>query len=98
MSRKTIIIFLLSISSLVSHAQEDIFIDTKLKALIAEAVENNSDFLSAGLNVGQAEAMLQAAKLTYLPSFAFVLLQMRIIPWVEQVLEVTLCLFRCNGN
>ena len=71
MSRKTIIIFLLSISSLVSHAQEDIFIDTKLKALIAEAVENNSDFLSAGLNVGQAEAMLQATKLTYLPSFAF---------------------------
>ncbi len=49
----------------------ELFTDPKLQALIEQALLNNTDYLSAQLRVEEAEASLLAAKLAYLPSFAF---------------------------
>ncbi|MCD8236430.1 MAG: TolC family protein [Prevotellaceae bacterium] len=49
----------------------ELFTDPKLQALIEQALQNNTDYLTAQLRVEEAEASLLAAKLTYLPSFAF---------------------------
>lgn len=58
-------------ANIVCVAQEGIFVDTVLKQLIEEAMENNSELQTAELNVKQAEIMLSSAHLTYLPSFVF---------------------------
>ena len=47
------------------------FTDPQLQALIALALENNTDLLSAGWRVKEAEATLKSARLAYLPSFNF---------------------------
>ncbi len=49
----------------------ELFTDPKLQALIEQALQNNTDYLTAQLRVEEAEASLLAAKLAYLPSFAF---------------------------
>ncbi len=49
----------------------DLFTDPHLQALIERGLQNNTDYLSAGLRVKEAEATLLSAKLAYLPSFAF---------------------------
>ena len=50
---------------------QEMFTDTQLQALIALALENNTDLLSAGWRVKEAEATLKSARLAYLPSFNF---------------------------
>ena len=62
---------ILLMANIVCAAQEGIFVDTILKCLIEEAMENNSELQIAELNVKQAEIMLSSARLTYLPSFVF---------------------------
>ena len=47
------------------------FTDTLLQNLIEEGLANNTDYKSAQLRIEEAEATLLAAKLAYLPSFAF---------------------------
>ncbi len=49
---------------------EELFTDPHLQVLIRQALESNTDYLSAQLRVEQAEATLLSAKLAYLPSFA----------------------------
>lgn len=49
----------------------DLFTDPYLRTLIERGLQNNTDYLSAGLRVREAEAALLSAKLAYLPSFAF---------------------------
>ncbi|MCD7851524.1 MAG: TolC family protein [Parabacteroides sp.] len=49
----------------------DLFTDPHLQDLIERGLQNNTDYLSAGLRVKEAEATLLSAKLAYLPSFAF---------------------------
>ncbi len=51
-------------------AWEELFTDPHLQSLIRQALESNTDYLSAQLRVEQAEATLLSAKLAYLPSFA----------------------------
>ncbi len=51
-------------------AWEELFTDPHLQSLIRQALESNTDYLSAQLRVEQAEAALLSAKLAYLPSFA----------------------------
>ena len=51
---------------------QEMFTDPQLQALIALALENNTDLLSAGWRVKEAEATLKSARLAYLPSFNFV--------------------------
>lgn len=48
-----------------------VFTDPQLQSLIEKALTNNPDLLNAALNVKMAEAQLKAAKLSFLPSFAF---------------------------
>lgn len=48
-----------------------VFTDPQLQLLIEKALTNNPDLLNAALNVKMAEAQLKAAKLSFLPSFAF---------------------------
>ena len=48
------------------------FADEKLQSLIKESLIANSDLRIARQNIVQAEASLLSAKLSYLPSFAFV--------------------------
>ena len=50
---------------------QEMFTDPQLQALIALALENNTDLLSAGWRVKEAEATLKSARLAYLPSFNF---------------------------
>lgn len=48
----------------------EFFTDTKLQALIEQALQNNTDLQSAHWRVEEARASLNAARLAYLPSFA----------------------------
>lgn len=48
----------------------EIFTDKKLQVLIEKALEKNADLRKAKLQVEAAEAMVKAARLSYLPSFA----------------------------
>ena len=50
---------------------QEMFTDPQLQALIALALENKADLLSAGWRVKEAEATLKSARLSYLPSFNF---------------------------
>lgn len=50
---------------------QEMFTDPQLQALIALALENNTDLQSAGWRVKEAEATLKSARLSYLPSFNF---------------------------
>ena len=50
---------------------QEMFTDPQLQALIALALENNTDLRSAGWRVKEAEATLKSARLAYLPSFNF---------------------------
>ena len=50
---------------------QEMFTDPQLQALIALALENNTDLLSAGWSVKEAEATFKSARLAYLPSFNF---------------------------
>ena len=52
-------------------AWREVFTDPQLQALIAEALENNTDMQSAHWRVKEAEASLRSARLAYLPSFNF---------------------------
>lgn len=58
-------------ASLGSVDWHELFTDPYLQALIEKGLENNTDYQTAQLSVEQAEATLLAAKLSYLPSFAF---------------------------
>lgn len=49
----------------------DLFTDEHLQFLIELGLQNNTDYQSAQLRVTEAEATLKAAKLAFLPSFAF---------------------------
>lgn len=48
-----------------------VFTDPQLQALIDTALANNFDLANAALNIKMGEAQLTAAKLSFLPSFAF---------------------------
>lgn len=48
-----------------------LFTDPQLQTLIQKALDNNPDLLNAALNVDMAEAQLKAAKLAFIPQFAF---------------------------
>lgn len=48
----------------------EVFTDPYLQTLIEQALETNTDYLTAQLRVEQAEATLLSAKLAFLPSFA----------------------------
>lgn len=50
---------------------QEMFTDPQLQALIALALENNTDLQSAQWRVKEAEATLKSARLAYLPSFNF---------------------------
>ena len=50
---------------------QEMFSDPQLQALIAQALENNTDLQSAQWRVKEAEATLKSARLAYLPSFNF---------------------------
>lgn len=52
-------------------AWRSVFTDPQLQTLIEKGLANNNDLLNAALNVKMAEAQLQAAKLSFLPSFVF---------------------------
>lgn len=49
---------------------KEVFTDPHLQSLIEQALQNNTDYLSAQLNIEQAQASLLASKLAFLPSFA----------------------------
>ncbi len=49
----------------------EVFTDPQLQILIQQALDNNVDMLNAALNVNIAEAQLKAARLAFLPQFAF---------------------------
>lgn len=49
----------------------DVFTDAHLQTIIDSALVRNTDLRVAQLRVDEAEASLKAAKLSYLPSFAF---------------------------
>lgn len=49
----------------------ELFTDHYLAELIERGLENNADYLTAQLRVEEAEASLRAARLSFLPSFAF---------------------------
>ena len=49
----------------------EVFTDPQLQILIQQALDNNVDMLNAALNVKMAEAQLKAARLAFLPQFAF---------------------------
>ncbi|MGI6243985.1 MAG: efflux transporter outer membrane subunit [Prevotella sp.] len=49
----------------------EVFTDPQLQTLIQRSLDNNPDLLNAALNVDMAEAQLKAAKLAFLPQFAF---------------------------
>lgn len=49
----------------------EVFTDPQLQTLIERSLKNNPDLLNAALNIEKAEAQLKAAKLAFLPQFAF---------------------------
>lgn len=49
---------------------KEVFTDPQLQSLIEKALQNNTDYLSAELNIEQAKASLMTSKLKFLPSFA----------------------------
>lgn len=57
-------------ASLGSLDWRQLFTDPQLQTLIEQALEHNTDYLSAQLRVEEAQATLLSAKLAYLPSFA----------------------------
>ncbi len=49
----------------------EVFTDPQLQVLIQKALDNNPNLLNAAINIDMAEAQLKAAKLAFLPQFAF---------------------------
>ncbi len=49
---------------------KEVFTDTRLQALIRQALANNANLRSAALNVKQAQAALMSARLAYAPTLA----------------------------
>ena len=58
-------------SSFANLPWREVFTDPQLQVLIRKALDNNTNLLNAALNVDIAEAQLKAAKLAFLPQFAF---------------------------
>lgn len=52
-------------------AWQEVFTDPQLQSLIRQALDKNYDLLNAAENVKMAEAQLQTARLSFIPSFAF---------------------------
>lgn len=52
-------------------AWREVFTDPQLQSLIQKALDNNPNLLKAALNIEMAQAQLKAAKLAFLPQFAF---------------------------
>ncbi len=61
----------LDTNSLASLSWKELFTDTYLQQLIEEGIKNNTDLNIARLRVEEAEALLKASKLAYVPSFSF---------------------------
>ena len=57
-------------TSIASLDWRELFTDPHLVTLIEQGLANNTDYLTAGLRVKEAEATLLAAKLAYLPGIA----------------------------
>ncbi|MGM9798956.1 MAG: TolC family protein [Parabacteroides sp.] len=57
-------------SSIASLNWRELFTDPHLVTLIEQGLANNTDYLTAGLRVQEAEATLLSAKLAYLPGIA----------------------------
>ena len=57
-------------SSIASLHWRELFTDPYLVTLIEQGLANNTDYLTAGLRVKEAEATLLSAKLAYLPGIA----------------------------
>lgn len=49
----------------------EVFTDPQLQVLIQKALDNNPNLLNTAINIDMAEAQLKAAKLAFLPQFAF---------------------------
>lgn len=58
-------------TSIATIGWQQLFTDTLLQQLIAEALVSNTDMQSAQLRIEQAEATLKSARLAYLPTFNF---------------------------
>ena len=58
-------------SSFANIPWRSVFTDPQLQKLIEQGLSHNPNLLNAALNVKMAEAQLQAAKLSFLPSVAF---------------------------
>ncbi len=58
-------------SSLAALSWKELFTDPYLQQLIEEGIRNNTDLNIARLKVQEAEALLKASKLAYVPSFSF---------------------------
>lgn len=58
-------------SSFANIPWRSVFTDSQLQKLIEQGLNHNPNLLNAALNVKMAEAQLQAAKLSFLPSVAF---------------------------
>lgn len=58
-------------SSFGDVAWQEVFTDPQLQALIEQGMKDNDDVLNAALSIKMAEAKLKAARLAYIPSFAF---------------------------
>ena len=56
-------------ASLASLSWQELFTDPQLQSLIEQALQSNTDLLSAQQRIKEAEATLMSAKLSYLPSF-----------------------------
>lgn len=56
-------------ASIASLSWQELFADPQLQSLITQALEGNTDLLSAQQRIKEAEATLSSAKLAYLPSF-----------------------------
>ena len=56
-------------ASIASLSWRELFTDPQLQSLIEQALQGNTDLLSAQQRIKEAEASLMSAKLSYLPSF-----------------------------
>ena len=56
-------------ASIASLSWRELFTDPQLQSLIEQALQGNTDLLSAQQRIKEAEATLMSAKLSYLPSF-----------------------------
>ena len=56
-------------TSIASLSWRELFTDPQLQSLIEQALQGNTDLLSAQQRIKEAEATLMSAKLSYLPSF-----------------------------